>query len=261
MNEMTSPQAGPGHNSGTVPSPEIIREILAEDHADILDRAEELVRALENVPETIKDEETSGRATEFVRQIAACAKQISEKRTECKKPYLDGGRAVDAFFKSVTEELEKAKKTVNGRLTGYLQEQERIVRQKAEEEARAAWQAEEAARKEAEAAAAAATSEEDKAEAERKRQEADAKADEAHRSATAAVTASAGPVHGNYGGSSSLRTVWKGEITDITAIPLERLRQYLAPDAIDKAIRGFIRDGGRELPGVRIFEETTAVTR
>ena len=261
MNEMTSPLAGPGHNSGTVPSPEIIREVLAEDHAEILDRADQLVHAVGNVPKTIEDEETSGRAAEFVRQIAACAKQVTEKRTDCKKPYLDGGRAVDAFFKPVTEELEKAKKTVNGRLTGYLQEQERIARQKAEEEARAARQAEEAARTEAEKAAAAATSEEDRAEADRKQQEADAKADEARRSAAAAATASAGPVHGNYGGSSSLRTAWKGEITDINAIPLERLRQYLAPDALEKAIRGFIRDGGRELPGVRIFEETTAVTR
>lgn len=259
MNNMTTPQAG--HNSGNVPSPEVIQEVLAEQQAEILNRADTLVAALANVPEKIADQDTSGKAAEFVRQIAACAKRADTARTDAKAPYLEGGRAVDAFFKPVTAKLEDAKKTVNGRLTAYLREQERIAREKAEAEERAAREAEERARKEAEEAAAAAQTEEDLAEVERKRQAAEAAADVSRNAAAEAATASAGPVRGDYGGSSSLRKAWKGQIIDLNAIPLDRLRHHLPADAIEKAIRSFIKDGGRELPGVRIFEESTAVTR
>ena len=44
-------------------------------------------------------------------------------------------------------------------------------------------------------------------------------------------------------------------------IDLESLRTHLSQDAIEKAIRSFIKSGGRELKGVTIFENQKTVVR
>lgn len=66
---------------------------------------------------------------------------------------------------------------------------------------------------------------------------------------------------GDLGSVSSLRTDWVHDGFDRAELDLEALRQHLPADAIDQAIRSFIRAGGRELRGTRIFEQTTAVVR
>ena len=66
---------------------------------------------------------------------------------------------------------------------------------------------------------------------------------------------------GDLGSVSTLRTVWDFEVADYAAIPLDLIRPYLARADIDKAIRGAVRSGLRELKGVRIFENSTAVVR
>lgn len=66
---------------------------------------------------------------------------------------------------------------------------------------------------------------------------------------------------GELGSVSSLRTDWVHDGFDRAKIDLEALRQHLPADAIDQAIRSFIRAGGRSLRGTNIFEETTAVVR
>jgi hypothetical protein len=66
---------------------------------------------------------------------------------------------------------------------------------------------------------------------------------------------------GDLGSVSSLRTDWVHDGFDREKIDLEALRQHLPADAIDQAIRSFIRAGGRTLRGTHIFEQTTAVVR
>lgn len=56
-------------------------------------------------------------------------------------------------------------------------------------------------------------------------------------------------------GTASTRNKWQFEITDPTQIPVE----YLMVD--EKKIRQAVKDGVREIAGVRIFEEKTAVFR
>ena len=48
---------------------------------------------------------------------------------------------------------------------------------------------------------------------------------------------------------------------DRDALDLSTLRPFLPLDALEKAVRGFIRAGGRELKGVRIFENTATSVR
>ena len=66
---------------------------------------------------------------------------------------------------------------------------------------------------------------------------------------------------GELGSVSSLRTDWVHDGFDREKIDLEALRQHLPADAIDQAIRSFIRAGGRSLRGTSIFEQTSAVVR
>lgn len=66
---------------------------------------------------------------------------------------------------------------------------------------------------------------------------------------------------GELGSVSSLRTDWVHDGFDRDRIDLEALRAHLPADAIDQAIRSFIRAGGRELRGTKIYEQTQAVVR
>jgi len=66
---------------------------------------------------------------------------------------------------------------------------------------------------------------------------------------------------GDLGSVSSLRTDWVHDEVNRATIDLEALRPHLPAEAIDQAIRSFIRAGGRELRGTRIYEQTTAVVR
>src|SRR5262249_15162854 len=80
-------------------------------------------------------------------------------------------------------------------------------------------------------------------------QAADAKAAELSRS------------RGDYGAVASLRTTWDFKDLDKPRIDLEPLPHSLATADIEKAVRHFIRDGGRELRGVTIYENTTTQVR
>ena len=57
------------------------------------------------------------------------------------------------------------------------------------------------------------------------------------------------------GATASIRTQWVGEIEDPDQVP----REYCIPD--EKKIRQAVKDGIREIAGVRIFEKPTTVLR
>lgn len=61
------------------------------------------------------------------------------------------------------------------------------------------------------------------------------------------------------------RTEWDFVIEDYSAIPLDRLRDYIPDEAITRAVRGLMKitsDKSRlAIPGVRFFEKEKAVVR
>lgn len=257
-----------GHN---LPQGDDLVTVLTEQNADLIARRDELLDALDRVPETIEDEDTNGKVADFVKQIGAAIKRTDDRRKTEKEPYLEGGRNVDGVFRKIADPLVKAKETLTKRMTAYQ-------RVKAEEERRRRLEEEEAARREAAEAEARARAAEAEAQAETGHQasrqiDADSAAKQAEQASADAVKASraagakAADMHrsrGDYGATSSLRTYWDFEIVNLNKIPLAKLRPHIPQNAIEQAIRSYIRAGGRDLGGddvVRIFENTTAVVR
>lgn len=263
MNEMSHATPQAGHNSGYVPTPEEIREVLKADHEALLSRADELLAGFDRAPATVENEETAGRVGDFVKQISTAIKNVDTARTSTKEPYLAGGRAVDGFFNPLKEKLDKAKRALTDRVGDYQRRkaaEERAAREAAERQAR---EAEEAARKAAEEAERAAQTDDD-LDAAIAAEEAARKAAEQAEAAKKAASASAADLsrsRGDYGSVASLRTTWAGELVDRAALDLEALREHLPEPALEQAIRSFVKAGGRTLRGARIFEKQDAVIR
>lgn len=255
---MTTDQAMMGHNNPPTDA-EILRETLEEKNRDLLDRAKQLIEAAERAPATIEDDETEGRITDFIKQIMNCTKSIESVRVQEKEPYLTLGRVVDGFFKTKTNDLDKAKMKVKRTLDDRLRWKAEQERKRREEEARklreeAERQAEEAARLEAEQKANSADESWNKA------INTDSHATRVQQSAGDKL-AKLAQSRGSEGSMASLRTVWKGELVDRAALDLEALRQHLPQDALQQAINSFVKAGGRELKGARIFEHSESVVR
>lgn len=222
-----------------------------------LKRRDELVAACGRVPDVIENDETAGKLGDFIVQITGHKKASEAKRVAKKEPYLAAGRVVDGFFKGIIDPLDDWHKKLQRRHTSYLVAKEDRERRDREEQARVE-------RERATAALLAAQ------EAERRNvTDADALIDQAvtHEAEAAALQAeaegSAADLSRVRGGGSvtSLRTIWTGQVVDLEAVPLERLRPFLSIDVVEQALRSFVRAGGRDLAGCRIFEQKTAQTR
>lgn len=240
-----------------------LRDRLSEDYADMLKRADDLLAGIDRAPTEIGDEETAGRVADFIKQITGTIKNAEAARVAEKEPFLQHGRTVDGWFKKVTDPLAAGKKKMESVLTAYQRrkaDEERREREAKERKARE--EADRLAREAAEAAAKLKTQKDlDGAllkEAEAKQAAADAA--EAARVADANA-ADLSRSRGDYGAVASLRTFWDFDGLDRDKIDLEALRHHLPADAIEKAVRSFVKAGGRELRGVRIFENTSTVVR
>lgn len=259
-----APLAGIGHNSGApaIPTPQQIHADLEIGNVSLLARRDELLAAAGRVPAEI-DDAIEGRVIDFIKQINACASKAKEAFKAAKEPYLEGGRAVDGFFKKITDPLDAAKKTLNDRLTAHLRRKEAEERRRREEAERLAREAAETARREAEEAARRLAEESQLDDAIAKEREARQAAADAAAAARAAEAKAAelSRTRGDYGGVSSLRTEWTGELVDRKTLDLEALREHLPTAALEQAIRSFVKAGGRSLRGASIYERTSAVTR
>jgi len=218
---------------------------------------------MDRVPATVENEQTAGDTGDFIKQLDAGRKAAEGARVAEKEPFLEGGRTVDGWFKTITEPLIKAKKDIEARLNSYLGKKaaaERKAREEVERKAR-----EEAERLAAEAAKAEAAIQDDVAlevavAAEQRAADARAAATKAQQEADA-KPAELSRTRGDYGSVASLRTYWTFDSWERTRLDLEALRQHISSDALEKAIRSFIKAGGRELEGAHILEATSTVVR
>ncbi len=240
--------AEPAYISNNPPDDiEVLRDLLADKHKTLLDRAQSLIEAKERQPE-ITDDIIAGKVSDYIKLVSAAMKNAEAERTATKEPYIAAGRAVDTFFKAkITEPLDAVKRETERKLTTYLQAKEAERRRQAEAEA-------ERLRKEAEAELAKAT------------ESLDAAVAKENEAVAAAETAGAKPAElsrtrGEIGSVASLRQVWKGEITDRATLDLDALRPYIPAAALDTAINGFVKAGGRELRGAKIYQHTSATVR
>lgn len=241
---------------------DILREKLLEDHADLLKRRDELLAAADRIP-AIDNEYIARKVGDYIKQLTAAAKTADAARVNAKEPYLEGGRGIDGFFKNISDPLADVKRRTETKLTTFLREKEAVERRRRQEEERVARESAEAARLEQERSAAAlrdasTLDEAINAEAASERAKADLVKAEI---ASTAKASELSQTRGEYGSMSSLRTSWVFDGVNRETLDLETLRQHLPFDALEKAIRSFIKAGGRELRGTTIFETTNAVVR
>lgn len=260
---MSDAQTTIGHNRGPqLILLEDIQDQLSDEHATLVRRCADLLSAEARIPPII-DEDTARKVTDFVRQLSAAAKAADGARVAAKEPYLEGGRLIDGFFRQIVDPLMTVKRRTEASLTTFLREKEAKERREREEREREAREIERKRREEAEAAEKAISDERSLAaavDAENRRKQAEADAIEAEKDATA-KPAEMSRVRGEYGALSSLRTTWTFSDLDRDEIDLEMLRHHLPMDGLERAVRSFVKAGGRTLVGVKIFETTGAVVR
>lgn len=226
-------------------------ELLIEKVADTLTEARGL-------PVEITSDAENSALGEIVKKLRAVATEVEASRKAENEPHLEAQRTINAFFAGLADRIQKGKSILEARGKKYLDgkaEKERIAR---EEAAKIAREEEERLRREAEIASEAGR----EVHAAIKTDQADAAARRVELATDAAAGSAADLARTRTAsGVSTLKTGWKFEVENLKAIPLASLRPYLSQAEIERAIGKFVKAGGRELKGVRIFEETKAQYR
>lgn len=216
-----------GHNNPPDDA-QILIENLRERHNWLTERTEALCAAASKVPR-ITDADTAERVTTLIAQINAAAKAIDTSRQEEKAPHLANGRAVDTFFKTWSGPLNAAKSQATAKLTAW-----QVVEQRRKEQER-----QERARQE---------------QAQNEQTQAAQNQPEQTQTATPPITT-------NTGQTATLRKVTTITIDDVAKIPVEFFRQYIAPEAIEKAARVALKNGVKEIAGITITETQQTIVR
>lgn len=224
----------------------------------LLPRIEELLSKVSKVQ--VSNEDESGRAADFQRQLAAAAKAVDEERVRVKAPYLEAGRAIDAEAKNFSTRLDGAIRTVRTMIEDFGREQ---LRKRRAEEARLE---EEARQREAEAAERARAAEQARLDA----IEAGKPAPEPEPPVIDEEDYFAPPppppsrnfqTRGDYGSVATVATVWKSKVKDYKKAFKAVESNAGVREAIDKAIAARVRSGDREIAGVEIYEDVAARVR
>lgn len=247
--------AGLGHNQPPAPlSPEQVTAWLDDTQGGLLRRRDQLVAGVDaflaKYPE-IDDPDVNAAAIENLEMLRKLgigkSTRAEAARVEAKEPYLEGGRAVDAWFKRFCETVAEAHARLRKPATAYAEKLEAANRARAQAEAHRLAQ-------EAEAAAAMAARTSSPVAFDTAIRAAD-QADQAAKLAEARPAEHSRTV-GTYGTSTgSLRESLDYEVIDESLLP----REYLVRS--DSAIRAAIRAGERLIPGLRIFAVRTLQTR
>ena len=259
----TEPAIGIGHNRSPEPIGEIEQK-LAQRYDDLVERFRDLELGCSRVPECIERAEEAGLVADFVAQCQSHIRSAEAAHKEEKAFFLQGGRAVDGFFKRRCERLDAAVGGVISRLkTYYDRTHDALAAAHAEMVREAMAETQRAAAEEAEHRAAArrlaatAQTAEDRRRAAEHLAQAEA-ASERARIAAERATMPLEPlrIEGDYGAVAYLTRTWAFEVTDLAQVP----RTYLALDA--EKVRGAIsKQEVREIPGLRIFQNESLRVR
>lgn len=243
-----------GHNTATLP----LHERLELEYADLGERISAKLLEARDLPAEIGDDADNEKVSEAIKGIRSLLNEGEADRKKEVEPHLTAQRDTNAFFKGFSDRLTKAKEVLEGRVTKYL-------RKKAEEERERRIEAERLAREEADRKLREAQLAEEQNQpviADFALQRAEQAEQRANLASAAAEDRPAEMARTSFsGGTSTLKGSWTFKVEDYTKIDLNTLRPYLAAADLDKAIRGFVRSGGRQLSGVRIYEDFKASVR
>jgi F0F1-type ATP synthase membrane subunit b/b' len=217
----------------------------SEHAAAIAALMERFIKFCDVTQNGIHDDYVCGAAADFSHDLKQAANALDETRTRIKRPILHAQRLVDGEAKKLTDRVTAATTEVQARVTTYLRMKEKEAREAAEREAQRL-QAE--AERMAQAALADPTL---SAEAAVDAFDAADKATElAHAKATELTR-----TRGTQGALTALRDNWTFEIVSLSAVPLHFLQVN------DAAVRLAIKQGQREIPGLRIWNDAKAYVR
>lgn len=239
-------------------NPPSLAEILKETHASLFAALDELKELANGAPKEIADDKQAAAVAELAADGNAIWKKLDAARVAEKAPFLKGQREVDGTFREPLELADAIDKRLMKRVTVYNNAKAARARQ-------AQLELEATARKIAEDARLAA---EDAMKAGRTEDAMADLADASHAEDRADDIAQAAPsiadqtrIQTDSGLTIGTRAEWTFEITDYDAIPLDKLRQLIKRDAIEAALRQFVKNGNREIAGVRIYEDHKATRR
>lgn len=218
----------------------------------------------------VKDGESNTMAVEMTTQAKNIVQRIEKKRKELKEPYLMVIQTIDGFCKGLTDRLKNTQQIINNKIQPYLQKKDE-ERREAERKAR-----EEAARIQAEEDAKARAEAERLAEEARQKALAEGKAKEdAEKEAAAAaamaepapvIVVDAGPAETKTvtdAGIAKLKSEWKWEILNFKELPDAAFenRKEEVTKALSPWLNAQVAAGIRNIPGVKIFQQTKIQTR
>lgn len=251
-----------GHNEPPDPLV-IIRQGLDEQNRKLVRVRDFWLAELAKLPPEVTNSAEASRVTQTAADIGKAIREMDDAFKIAKAPYLEGGRVVDSHFKSLREPLGEAKNIAERLLTLWQRKLLAAEQARRDEVARLAREEAERAAREAAEKADSIQIEDDLADAlDAEAMAAQAAADAVQaQQAAEAKAAEMSRTRGSAGATGSLRTAWVHGTIDRAAVDLEALRYQFSDEAMDKAIRAFIKAGGRKLRGVQIFEESTTRVR
>ena len=182
--------------------------------------------------------------------------EFDGKRKVAKEPYKTGVDLVDGYFREPLKRLSRIADAFTERGTLYVKDKARKAEAAAKAERERLARIAEENRK---AAQAAAEFDDNHEEAATRTQIAETI--EARIEDIAAPKPE--PVRGSEGSSASGKKEWTFEILDAAKVDLNALRNFIAPDAIDKALKAHVKiqKQNAKVDGVRFFEEDKASFR
>ena len=223
--------------------PEALGAWLEHEMAEHAARCAELGAAYERflvaTAGGIADDTATGRATDFAKMHKAEIAAIDATRKRIKEPVLHAQRLIDGAGNGLTTPLRAQALTIENRIATYLTGKAEAARRAAEMEAQRLAAAAAEAMRDAEPEEAIAALKE---------------AAEAEALATAS-TPDLTRTRSATGALAGLKDNWVWEVTDLARVPTHLLQIN------DAAVRLFIRQGARHVPGLRIWNDAKAFVR
>ena len=223
--------------------PEALAAWLEHEMAEHAARCAELGAAYERflvaTAGGIADDTATGKATDFAKMHKAEISAIDATRKRIKEPVLHAQRLIDGAGNGLTTPLRAQALTIENRIATYLTGKAEAARREAEMEAQRLAAAAAEAMRDAEPEEAITALKE---------------AAEAEALATAS-TPDLTRTRSATGALAGLKDNWVWEVTDLARVPTHLLQIN------DAAVRLFIRQGARHVPGLRIWNDAKAFVR
>ncbi len=191
---------------------------------------------------SVKNTEEAEFATRFLGEVKSEIRTTDDHRKRLVKPFQDAVKNLNNEFKNRIEPMQKVERIVKQKLADHLDAEEKKREEEAARVAEEQRKKEEAAQKKIDAAKSDAAREK----AEENLQKVAEEAPEVEAAETSIRTSA---------GLASTRKIWDFEVKKENEIP----REFLKID--ETKIRQKIRDGEREIKGLKIFQKTSVSVR